>query len=89
MSAFKALISGKVQGVWFRDSTRQVAERLGLQGHAISLSDGRVEVLAVGPSDELERLLEYLHQGPPNARVDQVELQWLEVEPDVSGFRVG
>lgn len=89
MSAFKALISGKVQGVWFRDSTRQVAERLDLQGHAINLSDGRVEVLAVGPSDELERLLEYLHQGPPNARVDQVELQWLEIEPDASGFRVG
>ncbi|GGY53533.1 acylphosphatase [Bacterioplanes sanyensis] len=89
MSAFKALMSGKVQGVWFRDSTRQVAERLGLQGHAINLSDGRVEVLVIGPRDELERLLEYLHQGPPHARVDQVELQWLEVEPDVSGFRVG
>ncbi|WP_199244004.1 acylphosphatase [Bacterioplanes sanyensis] len=41
------------------------------------------------PSAELERLLEYLHQGPPNARVDQVELQWLEQQPNVAGFTTG
>ena len=48
--AMRFLISGKVQGVFFRASTRAEAERLGVQGYAINLPDGRVEVLAVGPA---------------------------------------
>lgn len=88
MSAFKALVSGRVQGVWFRDSSRQQAQRLGITGHAINLDDGRVEVVAIGEQAELETLLEFLHQGPPHARVDRVEVHWLESEPKVSGFTI-
>ncbi len=66
------LISGRVQGVFFRESTRRQAEPLGLAGHAINLSDGRVEVLARGDEQAVEQLERWLHQGPPAARVDQV-----------------
>jgi len=62
-------VSGHVQGVFFRASTRQQAERLGLQGWAVNLPDGRVEVLAVGPPAAVQQLGEWLHDGPPMAQV--------------------
>ncbi len=81
-------VKGRVQGVYFRDSTRRVAESLGLAGHAINLADGDVEVLACGPDDALDRLEDWLHEGPPLARVTRVV-----AEPatafDISGFRTG
>ena len=81
-------VHGRVQGVWFRDSTRREAERLDINGHAINLPDGTVEVLAVGPARALEELAEWLHVGPPMSRVTNVEARSVEV-PGVSGFRIG
>lgn len=66
------LIAGRVQGVFFRESTRRQAEALGLSGQAINLDDGRVEVLAQGSSEALDQLAAWLQQGPPAARVDRV-----------------
>jgi acylphosphatase len=65
-------ITGRVQGVFFRDSTRRVAESLALVGHAINLSDGSVEVLACGEADALASLEKWLHEGPPQASVTAV-----------------
>lgn len=62
-------ISGRVQGVFFRASTRDQALRLGLRGHARNLSDGRVEVLAWGQPAALAQLRAWLEMGPPGARV--------------------
>jgi acylphosphatase len=67
------LISGRVQGVFFRESTRRQAEPLGLVGHAVNLRDGRVEVVAYGDTGALEQLEKWLHQGPPAARVEEVK----------------
>lgn len=67
------LLSGRVQGVYFRASTREQATKLGLSGRAINLPDGRVEVVAAGPVAALDALDEWLQTGPPAARVDQVE----------------
>ncbi len=64
------LVSGRVQGVWFRDSTRRQAERLCLTGTAINLRDGRVEVTACGTADGLAQLQAWLRHGPELARVD-------------------
>jgi acylphosphatase len=72
MSAARFIVTGKVQGVWFRAGTRDVAVRLGLRGHARNLADGSVEVLAIGDADALARLQAWLHQGPPMARVEAV-----------------
>ena len=81
-------VHGRVQGVWFRDSTRREAARLGLAGHAINLADGNVEVLATGPVEALDELEQWLHVGPPVAQVAQVDVKAVEVS-EVSGFTIG
>lgn len=82
------LISGRVQGVFFRESTRREAEPLGIVGHAVNLPDGRVEVLGRGRADALDELEDWLQEGPPNARVDSVQSVTVD-QPDVErgGFR--
>ena len=77
-----------MQGVWFRDSTRREALRLGITGHAINLEDGDVEVLACGTPDAIEELRAWLGNGPPMAAVSKV----LESEADpenLRDFRIG
>lgn len=68
----KFRVEGRVQGVWFRESTRQQADRLGISGYAINCPDGSVEVLACGEPGALETLAEWLRHGPPMARVRSV-----------------
>ncbi len=72
MAVASFVVSGKVQGVFFRASARQEALRLGIRGHARNLSDGRVEVVASGSAEALSELERWLWQGPPVARVDDV-----------------
>ena len=81
-------IRGLVQGVFFRDSTRRVAESLGITGHAINLPNGDVEVLACGDPPSLDQLGEWLKQGPPHARVDDVVERSVEREAP-QRFRTG
>ena len=66
------LIAGKVQGVYFRHSTRGEAQRLGIAGYAENLADGSVEVLVQGAVEAVEELRRWLHRGPSRARVDSV-----------------
>ena len=66
---------GRVQGVWFRASTAERAVALGLRGRAENRPDGSVLVHAAGPAEALDRLVEWLHRGPPMARVDAVEVE--------------
>lgn len=73
-------IEGRVQGVWFRESTRRAAVPLGITGYAKNLADGSVEVLACGEPAALDRLAEWLKQGPPMAQVTKVEAQPTESE---------
>lgn len=79
MSRIRFLVTGRVQGVFFRASTRERARALGLTGHAINLDDGRVEVLACGNDEAIEVLRQWLHQGPPMAQVEMVDS---ESQPD-------
>ncbi len=79
------LVSGQVQGVWFRESTRRVATRLALNGSASNLPDGRVEVVAVGSEKSIDDLVVWLRHGPPMARVDEVIEETIE-DPHLSGF---
>jgi acylphosphatase len=68
-----AIVFGRVQGVSFRFYTRDTAAELDLTGWVANRYDGSVEVVAEGPRSALDQLLDYLHGGPPMARVDQVQ----------------
>lgn len=85
------VVSGKVQGVFFRASTAREAKRLGIRGHAINLPDGRVEVLAVGPAAAVKELGQWLQRGPRAARVSHVETveEQVAVTAGPDGFRTG
>ncbi len=88
-SRLRALVRGQVQGVNFRNFTRQHAQRLGLVGWVRNLLDGEtVEVVAEGPHPALEQLLAHLHQGPRGAYVTQVETVWDVAQGDLSSFQV-
>lgn len=79
----KALVTGKVQGVWFRQATQEQALRAGITGHAINLPDGRVEVLMCGEREAVKRLADWLWKGPENAWVTHVEIEVIDTrEPD-------
>ena len=86
--AFHAIVHGRVQGVWFRGSTRSRAIQLGISGWVRNLPDGAVEAWAEGEEDRLEQLADWLRQGPPHARVDRVALDWGEPEGGHDGFEV-
>lgn len=80
-------VSGKVQGVWFRANTQREAQRLKLTGWVKNLTDGRVEVLACGEEANLQQLQDWLWQGPPLAKVtnvDTIPAEW----QDFDEFRV-
>ena len=81
-------VSGRVQGVFYRASTREKAEGLGLTGYAINLRNGDVEVLACGDEAALRALEKWLWEGPPLAAVAQVKCISRPYEPP-SSFRTG
>jgi acylphosphatase len=83
-----AFVSGRVQGVFFRDHTRRWAASLGLTGWVRNVYDGRVELIAEGEKGKVESLIDRLRQGPPIARVENVEVTWEEYTGEFSDFRV-
>ena len=85
-AAARFLVSGKVQGVFFRASTRDQARRLGLRGHARNLPDGRVEVVAAGAAPAIDVLEQWLRQGPPQARVDALQRDAIDAAAVGEGF---
>ena len=87
-SRLHARIYGLVQGVFFRDTTRQQARALGLTGWVRNEADGSVEVIAEGLRADLETLLQFLRQGPSHARVDRVEADWAAATGEFSSFNV-
>jgi acylphosphatase len=78
--ARRCYVSGRVQGVFFRASTRQKAIDLGCAGYARNLPDGRVEVLAVAEPDAVQSLIDWLWQGPPAAQVSDVQVLELQID---------
>jgi len=85
----EARIRGRVQGVWFRESTRREAERIGgLTGFVRNVADGSVELVAEGPAEACERLVQWCHRGPELARVDDVTFSWKDPEGGFTRFEV-
>ena len=69
---YQFTVSGRVQGVFFRASTRDTAVSLGIAGSAVNLPDGNVEIIACGTQPALEELRAWLRDGPPMARVEDI-----------------
>ena len=83
----RAVVHGRVQGVFFRDTTRREAERRGVAGWVTNRSDGAVEAVFEGDKGEVESLLRFCREGPGRAEVERVDVS--EEEPEgLSGFRV-
>jgi acylphosphatase len=80
-------ISGRVQGVWFRESCREQAQALGLTGWVRNLADGRVEAVFEGPPMAVDRVVAWCRRGPRHADVDSVDAV-TEATIGESGFRV-
>jgi acylphosphatase len=84
----RARVFGRVQGVNFRYSTLQRAQRLRLTGWVRNEPDGSVAVAAEGPRAAVEALLAFLHHGPPYAQVERVEAEWLPASGSFDRFDV-
>lgn len=81
-------ISGDVQGVFFRDSTRKKAEELDLKGWVKNMPDGRVEALFEGPANDVQRILAWCREGPSQATVEDVEAEHEGDPEDLEGFEI-
>jgi acylphosphatase len=86
MKTLHVWVEGRVQGVFFRDTTRRKAIELGLSGWVRNLPDGRVEALFQGDEEACLAALEFVHEGPPGARVTRVEERWESEAKDLEGF---
>ena len=86
MKALRMKISGIVQGVWFRASTKEQAERYGVSGWVRNVMDGSVEVHAQGDEQAVEKLYQWCRRGPSGAVVESIVAEDVKVEPETRGF---
>lgn len=81
-------VSGRVQGVFFRDSTREKAGQLGLSGWVGNLPDGDVEAVFEGPAEKVSEAVDWCREGPSHASVEDVDTEYEPARGDLSGFEV-
>ena len=75
MPTFSIVISGKVQGVFYRQSVKEVADKQGITGYVKNTADGDVFIVATGTREQLDQLVAWCHEGPSRARVEQVKVE--------------
>jgi acylphosphatase len=85
---YRVVVSGRVQGVSFRASLREVALREGASGWVRNREDGAVEALLQGEEENVDAVLAWARLGPPGAHVSSVEREKLEAKPQAEGFRI-
>jgi acylphosphatase len=84
---YSIIISGKVQGVFFRQSTKEKATASGITGTVSNLDDGRVRIIATGTKEQLDELVNWCQQGPPKARVEKVVAEEISLQ-NFRGFTI-
>jgi acylphosphatase len=82
------IVSGRVQGVYFRASAQREARLLGVTGYVRNRPDGSVEIIAEGEEDLVKGLLLWAQKGPSTARVDKIETRWRSYTGEFSDFRI-
>ena len=89
MFKIRVLVSGDVQGVWFRISTQDKANELGLTGWVKNLFSNAVEIIAEGDMETLAELTGWLQAGPPNAKVEKISIEWEKISNiEFSSFEI-
>ena len=83
-----AIISGRVQGVFFRMETMRAAQRIGVSGWVRNLRDGTVEAVFEGDKTRVDAILDWCKQGPPHAHVTDVKVDWEEYTGEFDGFEI-
>ena len=81
-------VEGRVQGVFFRDTARQLALSLGVTGWIRNLRDGRVEAVFEGDEEAVEKMVQFVHRGPPGARVTHVDVEYEEYTGSFDTFSI-
>jgi acylphosphatase len=81
-------VSGKVQGVFFRQNALEKAKALGLKGWVRNTQDGRVEAIFEGEKEKVEKILEWVKSGPPLARVENVEIRFEDFKGEFDDFEI-
>ena len=87
MPTKRLIIKGRVQGVFYRATAKDVAEENGITGWVKNTAEGYVEIMATGSGEQLENFLQWCRQGPPRAQVTAIEQEELP-EQDFDGFRI-
>ncbi len=87
-ASLHCIVTGRVQGVWFRGWVREMARDLKIKGWVRNKRDGAVELVAQGDEERLRKLRAMLEAGPPMSRVDAVREQWVELDEEFSRFEV-
>jgi acylphosphatase len=87
-SEARVVVSGRVQGVFFRASTRDVAARYGVRGFVRNLPDGRVEAVLQGDRGAVEKVVAFMREGPPGAFVEEADVEWRTPSETWDGFFV-
>ncbi|MBC7189494.1 acylphosphatase [Candidatus Aerophobetes bacterium] len=82
------LVEGKVQGVFFRATAKQVANSLGVKGWVKNRWDGKVELLVEGEEDAINRMIKWCHKGPPGAFVTNVEVEYEPFKGEFQNFTI-
>ena len=87
MKTVRLIIKGKVQGVFYRATAKDIADELGIKGWIKNLTDRNVEVRATATEETLPKFIDWCKQGPPKANVDEVIIEELDLQ-DFNGFRI-
>jgi len=87
MKTIRLTVKGKVQGVFYRATAKDVADLLGIKGWVKNLPDRNVEIRATGSEELLQKFIDWCKQGPPKAKVDEVIVEELGLE-EFNGFRI-
>jgi acylphosphatase len=87
-SEVRVVVSGRVQGVFFRAATRDVAVRHGVRGFVRNLPDGRVEAVLQGDRGAVEKVVAFMREGPPGAYVTEADIEWRAPSDTWDGFLV-
>ena len=87
MKTIRLTIKGKVQGVFYRATAKDVADLIGVKGWVRNLPDNNVEITVTAPEETLQKFINWCKQGPPKAKVEEVIVEELDLE-EFNGFRI-